>query len=324
MKMKMWLLIALLASITMMVACSDLSSSGGSATSSKSCSKVLAEVGGDKICMEDFQARLEKIPPFYRKRVATKKGKLDYLNRMVEDELYYQEALKRNLEQDKEVLDQLEQIRKSILSGKVKKELMDANVEVSDADVQKYYEANKDEFMSPETVTVRHILFRVKHKATPAEDAEKKKQAEDVLAKIKGGMSFEDAAKKFSEDKTSAKKGGLLAPVKKGIKSAEFEKEAFGFTKAGEISPVFKDRRGFNILQFVEKTEPDMKDFEKVKARIKRKLQQDGRKTQMETFSEDLRKKYPVKINEDLLVEEQAPAAAPANLPKIGEPKDGK
>jgi peptidyl-prolyl cis-trans isomerase C len=330
MRKTLFMAILLVGLAVLVFACQNVSApgAGSKATASKSCDETLASIGDSKICMSDFNSRLEKIPPFYRKRTATKKGKMEFLNRMVEDELFFQEAMRRNLNQDPEVVDQLEQIRKSILSGKVKKELMETTVEISDADVKKYFDANTEEFMSPETVTVRHILFRVKHKATDGESADKNKKAEQVLAEIKAGkIGFEDAAKKYSEDKTSAKKGGELAPVRKGIKSAEFEKAAFAMSKAGEISDVFKDRRGFNIIQFVSKTDPELKEFDKVEARIKRKLQQEGRKTEMETFTEQLRQKSQVDINEDLLIDEDgADAAAPAapELPLIGEKKKAK
>jgi peptidyl-prolyl cis-trans isomerase C len=329
MKTKLWLLISLMILVVCGLACSNMGGSNGgstaSATVAKNCDTVLAEIGSNKICMSDFQARLEKIPPFYRKRVATKQGKLEYLNRMVEDELFYLEAINRGFDKDPEVVDQLDQIRKSILSGKIKKDMMEEQVEVTDDQVKKYYDEHQDEFMSPETVSVRHILFRVKHKATDEETAAKEKAANDVLAKIKSGsLSFKDAAKKYSEDKVSAKKGGDLAPVKKGIKSAEFEKVAFAMATANETSAVFKDRRGYNIVQFVKKTEPDLKDYAKVEARIKRKMQQDARKDKMDGFSESLRKNHPVVIKEELLIDEEVGETAAPGMPGQGLPLIGK
>ena len=328
MKRNVWLFVGLTILIAVGIGCQNMSGTSGTAATApaKSCDKVLAQIGTSNICLSDFQSRLDKIPPFYRKRVATKDGKLEYLNRMVEDELYYLEALSKGVDQDPEVLDQLDQIKKSILSGKIKKDLMEAEITVSDEDVKKYFDENEAEFLSPETVTIRHILFRVKHKATDEEKANQEKKANEVYNLIKGGkLDFQDAAKKYSEDKVSAKKGGELAPIKRGIKSAEFEKEAFGMSKAGEISNLFEDRRGFNILQFAQRTEPEKKEFDEVEARIKRKLQQDGRKTTMEDFSASLRQKNQVTINEDLLVDEgPGEAGPPAGLPQMNMKTDKK
>ncbi len=327
MKSNWYLLIVLAIVLAFCYSCGDTSGAGKGSIASKSCDKVLATVGASNICNEEFQARLEKIPPFYRKRVATAKGKLEYLNRMIEDELFYLEALKQKLDKDPEVVAQLSQIEKSILAGKIKKTLMEESIEVSDDDVKTYFDAHQDEFMSPETVTVRHILFRVKHKATEEEAGEKEKLAKDVLAKIKSGkLSFKEAAKQFSDDKASAKRGGDLSPIKKGIKSAEFEKAVFGMEKADEISGVFRDRRGFNIVQFVEKTKPALKEFDKVEARIRRKLQQNSRKDKMDGFVANLRSRNPVVIHEDLLTDDEVgadAAAPPAALPKIGKEKPG-
>ena len=330
MKAKLWLLIGVAVLFAFGFACENMggpttADSGSSKVSvpAKNCDKVLAQVGPSKICLSEFQERLEKIPPFYRKRVATKKGKLEYLNRMVEDELYFLEAMSRGVDKDPEVISQLSQIKKSILAGKIKKDLLDTNVEVSDKEIKDYFDGHKDEFMSPETVTVRHILFRVKHKATEGETKDKEKKAKEVYDMIKSGkISFQDAAKKYSEDKITAKKGGDLAPVKKGIKSAEFEKVAFDMSKPNEVSEVFKDRRGYNILQFVKRTESEMKEFDKVEARIKRKLQQDGRKTKMDDFSAKLREKNKVTVSDDMLVDEEiGEAEPPQGLPLIGKDK---
>lgn len=327
MKSNWWLLIVLAIVVAFCYSCGDTSASGRASVGSKSCDKVLATVGTSNICLEEFQARLDKIPPFYRKRVATAKGKLDYLNRMIEDELFYLEALRMKLDRDPEVVAQLSQIEKSILAGKIKKTMMEENIEVTDADVRAYYDSHQDEFLSPETVTVRHILFRVKHKATKEEIDAKEKLAKEVLAKINSGkLSFAEAAKQYSDDKASAKRGGNLSPIKRGIKSAEFEKVAFGMTNADEISEAFLDRRGFNIVQFVEKTKPTLKEYDKVEARIKRKLQQDSRKDKMDAFVAKLRNQNPVEVHEDLLTDDEVgaePAVPPTGLPLIGKGDKG-
>ena len=324
MKFKSALLIGIGLLALFAFACTNSPQSAGSTAAgmaSKNCEKTLAQIGDSKICLEDFQARLEKIPPFYRKRVASKKGKLEFLNRMVEDELFFQEAVRRGLQNDPEVQDQLAQIEKSILSGKIKKELLEGDTEVTDEQAKAYYDKNKEEFMDPETVTVRHILFRVKHKASPEEEKAKDDKAKEVLGMIKSGkMSFEEAAKKYSEDKTSAKRGGELSPIRKGIKSKEFEEVAFSMNKDGEVSDVFKDRRGYNIVQFIKKTPAQEKEFDKVESRIKRKLSQDSKKETMENFTENLRNKSAVEIHEDLLVDEAEPApSAPAGLPQLNQ-----
>ena len=286
---------------------------------------TLAKVGGEVITLEEFNAKLDKIPPFYKRRVASKKGKLEYLDRLVTEELYYQEALARGMNKDEEFLEQLESIKKSILAGKIKKELMEQKTEVGDPEAKTYYDEHPEEYQSPETVTVNHILFRVKRGDSEDQEKEIKEKAQKVYNEIKSGsISFEDAAKKYSDDKGSAKKGGTLPPIRKGLKSKEFDEVAFAFGKKDEICEPFKDRRGYNILQFVEKADAQPKEYDKVEKQIKRKLAQESQKTSIDSFTEDLRKKYPVSIEETLLVdEEESEEGQPAAEEKAEEKQEG-
>lgn len=70
--------------------------------------------------------------------------------------------------------------------------------------------------------------------------------------KVAGGESTMDqVARQYSEDPGSAKKGGMLLNVKKGVMVPEFENVAFGLT-AGEISPVFETQYGYHFIQLLE------------------------------------------------------------------------
>ena len=266
----------------------------------------LARVGDDVITLEEFQSRLDKIPPFYKKRVATKEGKMEFLDRMVMDELYYQEAIRKGLDGDPEYLEQIEAMKKNLLSGRVRKEALEQDVSPTDDQVAEYYENHPDEFKIPEKVTVKHILVKVSRKATEDEKAKARQKIDEAHKKLLGKTAFEDVAKEYSEDRHSAKKGGEIPPVRKGVKSKEFDEAAFGLGKPGEISGVFEDRRGFNIVQFVSKEEAKIKEFEKVERQIKRKLENENRKAMLEQFTENLKAKANIVIHEDLLESEES------------------
>ncbi|MCB1155135.1 peptidylprolyl isomerase, partial [bacterium] len=221
--MKKTMLWALALSMTLGLSMAACSQGGGSGASSSAPAKksgtALAKVGDETITLEDFQAKLDKIPPFYRKRVATKKGKMEYLDRLVQEELYYQEALSKDYDDDPEIQEQLNQIKKSILAGRVKKEMMENRPEISADEVKKYYEDHKDEYETPEKVEVRHILLRVRKGDSDEKAAEVEAKAKKVHADLKAGkITFEKAAEEYSDDRGSSKKGGKLPPIRKGLK----------------------------------------------------------------------------------------------------------
>ena len=94
---------------------------------------------------------------------------------------------------------------------KVKYALVDmqaisTRTQVSAEDIQRSYEDNKQQYSTPEQVRASHILLKTEGK----DDATVKKQAEDLLAKVKKGADFSKLATEFSEDDASKVKGGDL------------------------------------------------------------------------------------------------------------------
>ncbi len=106
-----------------------------------------------------------------------------------------------------------------------------ANTKVTDAELQTYYQANLAQYQVQNRVHVEHILFKTVGK-TDAEVAEIRKKAEDVLSQAnKKGANFEALAKKYSEDDSSAPKGGDLGWILQGQTAPAFEKAAFSVPK---------------------------------------------------------------------------------------------
>ena len=339
MKRYAWLTVVLLAlALALSFGCKGAARGGAKPHSGEE----LAKVGGSVITVNDFEAKIEKIPPFYKKRVATPEGKKEFLDRLVMDELYYNEAMSRGLDKDAEYLDQIEAIKRNILASKVKKQILEQNLTPSDDEIRQYFEENKEEFSVPESLKLRHILAKVSRPMTPGEgdaakptpeqvkeDAAAKAKIQKAAAKLKGKTSFEDVAKEFSDDKASAMKGGEIPPVRKGVKSKEFEEAAWKLTKPGEISPIFQDRRGYNIVQLVENVPASVKEFDKVKEQIKHKLENEKRKNALDAFNKQLKDKAKIVIHEDLLAkigpspeEAEAPAARPGmpGMPGMPQP----
>ena len=69
-------------------------------------------------------------------------------------------------------------------------------------DIQRYYNDNIQQYQTPEQVRASHILLNTGGK----DEAAVRKQAEEMLAQIKGGADFAELAKKFSEDEGARSK----------------------------------------------------------------------------------------------------------------------
>jgi peptidyl-prolyl cis-trans isomerase SurA len=143
-------------------------------------------------------------------------------------------------------------------------------IAVSDKDERAYYDAHTAEFEVPAEATVREIVL----KATDADRAAKRAQAEAVRARlIEPGADFAALAAEVSDAGTK-KAGGLLGTVKKGDLAAPLESEAFSLP-VGAISPVIEADYGFHILTVDARTDATVKPFEDEKAEIEKKIQND-------------------------------------------------
>jgi peptidyl-prolyl cis-trans isomerase D len=141
-----------------------------------------------------------------------------------------------------------------------------AHTQVTDEELQAYYNAHIDEYKVENRVHVEHILFKTVGK-TDAEIAEIRQKAEDVLKQAKHGANFEDLAKKYSEDDATKPKGGDLDWIVEGQTVPEFQQAAFSLPK-GAISDLVKTQYGFHIIKVIDHETARTKSLDEVRATI--------------------------------------------------------
>lgn len=118
-----------------------------------------------------------------------------------------------------------------------------ANVQISDAELQQAYAKFVETEKAKVQPQVKHILIA----ADSRSDAEAKKLADEVSAKIKAGMSFAEAAQKYSDDTASKGNGGVIAAYEKGFFGNAFD-SAVAALKSGQISAPVKTQYGYHII----------------------------------------------------------------------------
>ena len=98
----------------------------------------------------------------------------------------------------------------------------------------------------------------------------------EIYRSIQEGDSFDSLAKQFSDDKSSAAKGGVMNPFKSGdIRSEIFINTAFGLKDMGDISKPIQTQFGWHILKLISKT--PVEPYEKIKLDIEQKVKRDSR-----------------------------------------------
>jgi peptidyl-prolyl cis-trans isomerase SurA len=151
------------------------------------------------------------------------------------------EKIKRELRDD---------VRKNLMVQRLREKNF-APVEASRREVEEFYQNYKDSLgMIPEKLRIFHI-FR-----NPKTTDRLKKQYQDfaraVLDSINQGASFEEMAKKYSEDPGSKAYGGDLGFVKKGVFYPQFEAAAYAL-EVGQLSDVVETPVGYHIIELLER-----------------------------------------------------------------------
>ena len=127
-----------------------------------------------------------------------------------------------------------------------------SSISVSRGDVVDFYNTYKDSIPSfPTLYKTHHILLEIK----PSEKSQKTSYEKtlNIKKEITQGLSFEEAAKKYSSDPGSKDKGGNLGYVSRGVFVDEFEKVVFTVEKNKLTDPV-KTQYGYHLIEVLERT----------------------------------------------------------------------
>ncbi len=247
---------------------------------------VLARVGDWTLTLEEFNERLRRLkevaPDF---DLTNDEDKRLILEELVRQQLLIADAEQSGVAKQKDVVDAVEEFRRTILVREVANKLAEG-IKATEADAETYYNENKQVFTDPTEWHVREIVTN-----TP-------EGAKELLIQLLGAADFTQTAKERSITKSAANGGDLGF-----IKQAPFpQMETVLSTMAvGDISSVFKGPEGFYIIKLEEKRGGTAKNFAQVKEEVVSGLtllkQQEAILNHLNTLSQ----KIPIQVNESLL-----------------------
>lgn len=168
-------------------------------------------------------------------------------------------------------------------------------VSVTPEDVERYYEAHRDEYVTPPQVAISHIVLRLPDPATPEQIEAVMERARELHRRLKKGEDFHKLAREYSEDAAAAD-GGSLGTFKKGTMLDEFEK-AIEHLNPGEFSEPIRTKVGIHIVRLDERIGTGYQPLEKLADGIKEQLYNKALEERYERFlREDLRKRHHVEV----------------------------
>jgi peptidyl-prolyl cis-trans isomerase C len=201
-------------------------------------------------------------------------------------------------------------------------------INISDEEVKKFYDDNPAQFEEAETVRVSHILLSTKDLDTKVElsdekKAAKKKLAEELVKRARGGEDFAKLVKQYSEDPGSKDKGGEYK-FPRGQMVKEFEDTAFSL-QTNQVSDVVTTQYGYHIIKLYDKYPAKKHDLAESAPKIKDYLTQMAITKQAPDYLKKLLKDSDVVIldeklklpegADDITSSSAAPSQPPAKKP---------
>lgn len=219
--------------------------------------EVVARVGRAAITQTEFQRKLQEVAPGYQSYVATPHGRRQFLDVLIREKLMLEAAKADGVAESPDFREQMAELRREeeaklreahdyLLSKLWIERLREKRlVSADEEEARDYLRRN------PVQVTARHILV-----ATADE-------AESVLARVRGGASFAETAKKLSLDGETAAEGGRMRPALMGETLPELE--VLFKMRVGEVGGPVRSKFGYHILH---KDGEDRPAFEAVRGRV--------------------------------------------------------
>ena len=199
----------------------------------------------------------------------------------------FQAALKQ---ENMTIADLRRQSERSILVQRVEQVEVFGKIGMTDDEARKYYEAHINEFTSPAAVTLREILVAGSNDSKPlnaGQDEAAKTKAEQLRARAVAGENFMKLAEDAS-DAPSKANAGLIGPISLADLSADLRK-VIEPLKDGDLTPVIRDRRGYQFFKIEALTAAQKMPFEQAREQIADRVVTGKRKEEFAKYLAKLR-----------------------------------
>jgi peptidyl-prolyl cis-trans isomerase C len=290
--------------------------------------KPVAKVNGTVLTETDLEEALNEIMPagVFHGGFSSKKRlqhRPQAFEKMIEKELFYQEAVKQGIKVEKKVIkaerdrtikrlggDQKfkaalkkagltdEQYQEKLKKKHLVKRLITVEVkdkaQATDEEIRVEYGKNKKKFMRPEARRITHILISVKANATLLERKAKRAKAREVIDKIEAGEDMSVVAWDYSDGPYRVK-GGDMGLVHQGRLYPTVEKEVFQL-EPGRLSGIIETIYGYHVVR-VEEVEPqEQMSLEDVYPSVQKELTEKKEKQLQEALTARLRGNAQIEV----------------------------
>ncbi|MBI5788565.1 MAG: peptidyl-prolyl cis-trans isomerase [Candidatus Schekmanbacteria bacterium] len=277
-KLKMLLLI-----IAALTAC------GNSSEEIAKSSQVVAKVNDEELTTSYVERRLKRLSPLAHKALQNPKGQKEFIESLTTRELIIQAAKKENMQKAPAFVSQVQDYKKDLLiQNYIKEKLLKKQINVTEQDIQAYYDSQKANFQAQPELRISHIFVS------------SQVEAEEVLSQLKQGEDFTKLAMEKSANRATAIRGGDMGYVRRWQLPPAVADGVFAL-EVGQITEIIPSDFGYTILKVTEKRMgPDVAVADIAEA-IKMNLMREKQRKALDDLVADLKKGAKISVNESVL-----------------------
>jgi len=254
---------------------------GGCAGTKPKEEHILAEFGGKVVTLEEMEQEISELSEYKQSQYKDKEGMEEYLTLMAESRMLLDVAAVKDLDKDPAILKQTQEYKDQLMVKELVKREVEDKINVTDADLMKYYEGHKADYLEPEKIVVTEISVTEEEKA------------KEIFQKVKDGADFTELAKEIDAKRESLGPGqgneGKTRPFSKDSYSSaqNFVDAAFAL-EIGQMSDIvvqpIRDQTYYMIVRLDERIPERQKEFSEVEKSIRRTVEKQVKSDQMDRW----------------------------------------
>jgi foldase protein PrsA len=175
--------------------------------------------------------------------------------------------------------DVMQRVKLDLLSNKIRDKVIKGKDKVTDAQIEDFYNKNKERFAQPERRDLRIVLTKGEEKANQAKAA------------LEDGQSWKDVAKQYSIDEASKSQAGKLPAQAEGTLEKALDEAVFK-AKKGEIYGPVKTQFGYYVFEVDKVQKASQQTLAQAKETIRQTLQSQNQQKALDKFVADFQKKW--------------------------------
>lgn len=205
----------------------------------------------------------------------------------LDDDAQFQAALQQ---EGLTLADLRRQLERTMIVQRVQQTEVMSKLQVTDAELKMYYDSHRDTFTSKPQITLRELLVAVPQTDQGVNvglEEEAKAKAEDIRKRLLAGEPFARLAADLSDSPSKAN-GGLVGPFTADVLAPELQ-TALAPLKPGDLTPVLRTGRGFQLIKLETMEAVTVKTFDEARSDIAQRLSNDKRRAEFKRFIDRLR-----------------------------------